>query len=330
MGSLRYLFLDGVAIKGLPCSISHLTQLDYLCLKNCRNLRSLPNTIGHLTRLSTLNLEECRNLRSLPNTICGLKSLKTLGLDSCSSVEAFPEIMEDMEHLEELNLCGTDISELPSSIEHLRGLWHLQLNKCEKLVSLPNSIGNLTCLVRLCVSNCSKLRKFPNNLRSLHCCLRDLDLGGCNLMEGEIPSDLWCLSSLKFLNLSGNHIRCVPVGIIQLSRLFTLFVNHCPMLEEIAELPSSLGWIRAHGCPCLETETFSSLLWSSLLKCFKSPIQLAVSWHNYFFFFLFSFLKKHEIYMTNFCAAEISSGLEICRSRKEWNTRVGTPSKNGM
>ncbi|CBI39279.3 unnamed protein product, partial [Vitis vinifera] len=221
--------LDGVAIKGLPCSISHLTQLDYLCLKNCRNLRSLPNTIGHLTRLSTLNLEECRNLRSLPNTICGLKSLKTLGLDSCSSVEAFPEIMEDMEHLEELNLCGTDISELPSSIEHLRGLWHLQLNKCEKLVR-------------------------------------------------EIPSDLWCLSSLKFLNLSGNHIRCVPVGIIQLSRLFTLFVNHCPMLEEIGELPSSLGWIRAHGCPCLETETFSSLLWSSLLKCFKSPIQLAVSW----------------------------------------------------
>ncbi|CBI39275.3 unnamed protein product, partial [Vitis vinifera] len=37
------------------------------------------------------------------------------------------------------------------------------------------------------------------------------------------------------------------------------------MLEEIAELPSSLTRIEAHGCPCLETETSSSLfLWSLL------------------------------------------------------------------
>ncbi|CBI39271.3 unnamed protein product, partial [Vitis vinifera] len=45
------------------------------------------------------------------------------------------------------------------------------------------------------------------------------------------------------------------------------------MLEVIGELPSSLGWIEAHGCPSLETETSSSLLWSSLLKHLKSPIQ---------------------------------------------------------
>ncbi|KAL6311264.1 hypothetical protein AAG906_016230 [Vitis piasezkii] len=50
-------------------------------------------------------------------------------------------------------------------------------------------------------------------------------------------------------------------------------MNHCPLLEEIVELPSSLTEMDAHGCPCLETETFSSPLWSSLLKYFKSPIQ---------------------------------------------------------
>ncbi|RVW82908.1 hypothetical protein CK203_038313 [Vitis vinifera] len=43
-------------------------------------------------------------------------------------------------------------------------------------------------------------------------------------------------------------------------------MNHCPMLEEIGEPPSSLTGMKAHSCPCLETETFSSPLWSSLLK----------------------------------------------------------------
>ncbi|RVW37489.1 Disease resistance protein RPS4 [Vitis vinifera] len=185
----------------------------------------------------------------------------------------FSEITEDMEQLERLFLRETGISELPSSIEHMRGLKSLELINCENLVALPNSIGNLTCLTSLHVRNCPKLHNLPDNLRSLQCCLTRLDLGGCNLMEEEIPSDLWCLSSLEFLNISENHMRCIPAGITQLCKLGTLIMNHCPMLEVIGELPSSLWWIEAHGCPCLETETSSSLLWSSLLKHLKSPIQ---------------------------------------------------------
>ncbi|RVW94489.1 hypothetical protein CK203_035632 [Vitis vinifera] len=114
---------------------------------------------------------------------------------------------------------------------------------CENFVALPSSIGSLTCLTSLRVHNCTRLHNLPDNLRSLRCCLKELDLGGCNLMEGEIPSDLWCLSSLVSLDV------------------------------KIVELPSSLTEMDAHGCPCLETETFSSPLWSSLLKYFKSPIQ---------------------------------------------------------
>ncbi|KAL6316340.1 hypothetical protein AAG906_017975 [Vitis piasezkii] len=306
MKCLKELSLEKTAIKELPNSIGHLQALEILTLSGCSNLerfpeiqknmgnlwalfldetaiKGLPYSVGHLTRLDRLNLENCRNLKSLPNSICGLKSLEGLSLNGCSNLEAFSEITEDMEQLERLFLRETGISELPSSIEHMRGLKSLELINCENLVALPNSIGNLTCLTSLHVRNCPKLHNLPDNLRSLQCCLTMLDLGGCNLMEEEIPNDLWCLSSLEFLNISENHMRCIPAGITQLCKLGTLLMNHCPMLEVIGELPSSLGWIEAHGCPSLETETSSSLLWSSLLKHLKSPIQVSFSWHNYLF-----------------------------------------------
>ena len=203
-------------------------------------ITELPLSIGHLTRLASLKLENCKNLRSLPSSICMLKSLKHLSLIRSSNLEAFPEIMEDMEHLRGLELRETTLTELPSSIKHLRGLQWLKLINCCNLETLPDGIGNLTCLTTLVVCNSSKLHNLPNSLRSLQCCLRTMDLSGCNLIEGEIPSDLWCLSSLEFLDVSENHICFIPSGIIQLFQLTTLHMNHCLMLEEIPELPSSL------------------------------------------------------------------------------------------
>ena len=101
-------------------------------------------------------------------------------------------------------------------------------------------------------------------------------LTGCNLMEGAIPTDLWCLSSLQILDLSENNICRIPVGITQLPMLKELMVNHCLMLKEIPELPSRLRSIQAHGCPCLETLSSdpTHLLWSSLLNNFKLEIKV--------------------------------------------------------
>ena len=120
----------------------------------------------------------------------------------------------------------------------------------------------------------------PNTLRSLQFCLKSLDLVGCNLIEEAIPSDLWCLSSLSNLNLSENNISSIPTGIIQLSQLMYLYMNHCPMLEEIPELPSSLTGKQAHGCPRLKTLSSShphptkDPLWFSLLNSFELFVQV--------------------------------------------------------
>ncbi|KAL6315346.1 hypothetical protein AAG906_000451 [Vitis piasezkii] len=67
-------------------------------------------------------------------------------------------------------------------------------------------------------------------------------------------------------------------------------MNHCPMLEEIPKLPSSLRRIEAHGCGCLETlSSPTHLLLSSLLSCIKSLIQL----HMPLIFSSFLYINRH-------------------------------------
>ena len=299
MKCLRILYLDGTAIKELPSSISCLEALSNLSLSGCSNfekfpeiqrtmeclktlclcgtaIKELPDSIDHLIGLFSLNLEDCKNLSGLPSSIYGLKYLHELSLNDCSNVKAFPDVMVDMGGLYFLYASGMAMTELPSSIGCLKNLGIIDLINCENLLTLPDSVGNCMHLTRLSVRNCSKLYKLPDGLRSLQCCLRELDLAGCNLMEGAIPSDLWCLSSLQILDLSENNICRIPVGITQLPMLTVLRVNHCLMLKEIPELPSRLRSIEAHGCPCLETLSSdpTHLLWSSLLNNFKLEIEV--------------------------------------------------------
>ena len=298
MKCLRILYLDGTAIKELPSSISCLEALSGLYLRDCSNfefpeiqrtmeclrtlslsrtaIKELPDSIDHLTGLFSLNLENCKNLSGLPSSISGLKYLDELSLNDCSNVEAFPDAMVDMGFLRKLYASGMAMTEFPSSIGRLKNLVNIELINCENLLTLPDSVGNCMRLTILCVRNCSKLHKLPDSLRSLQCCLQKLDLAGCNLMEGAIPSDLWCLSSLQILDLSENNICRIPVGITQLPMLEDLMVNHCLMLKEILELPSRLRRIEAHGCPFLETLSSdpTHLLWSSLLNNFKLEIEV--------------------------------------------------------
>ncbi|RVW16164.1 Disease resistance-like protein DSC1 [Vitis vinifera] len=251
-GSKSKLCLENCkGLNNVDPSIGGLKKLTWLNLGGCQNLRSLPSiesldsievpnlnetaieeppsSIDHLTGLAELSMRECKNLRSLPTSIWRLKSLQELYLDGCSNLEALPEIMEDVKNVDDLGLAKMATKEFTSSIQHLRVLY---------------------------LSSCSKLERFYF-LKDLFS-LVTLDLSNQDLTNGAIPSDLWCLSSLEYLNISGNNICHIPVAITQLCKLKKFNISHCKMLQEIPKLPSSLKRIDAHDCTGLKTLSSSS------------------------------------------------------------------------
>ena len=139
--------------------IEHLWELDL----SKTAIEELPSLIERLTNLTLLTLRYCINLVCLPSTICSLNLLKYLDLCGCSNFDNLPENLGNLKGLEKLHLSGTNIKELPSSIECLMHLTSLTLSNCHKLVSLPNTTCGFEFLGALDFSTCSRFKNLPEN-----------------------------------------------------------------------------------------------------------------------------------------------------------------------
>ncbi|KAL6327246.1 hypothetical protein AAG906_016673 [Vitis piasezkii] len=207
-------------IRSLPSTIQNLVSLKSLYIDGTA-IEELPSSICHLTSLQLLSIRECKNLRSLPSNICRLKYLEKLDLFGCSNLETFSEIMEDMECLKSLNLSRTCIKELPSSIEFLKHLVNLWLMKCENLRSLQSSICRLKYLEELNLSYFSEIMEVME-------CLKSLDLSGTCIKE--LPSSIEFLKHLAYLRLvKCENLRSLPSSICRLKYLEKLHLG-CPNL----------------------------------------------------------------------------------------------------
>ncbi|KAL5843304.1 hypothetical protein ACOSQ4_009262 [Xanthoceras sorbifolium] len=225
-----------ISLIKLPQISGNMVYLDL----SGSGVEEVPSTIQSLSKLVYLYMAGCKRLKSISTSICKLKSLHFLDLSKCCKLESFPEILETMD-LKCLKLSGTTIKELPFSIKNLNQLEELYLRDCENLEKLPSSISNLRYLISLDLSGCSKLEKLPP-LPSLE----KLGLCYCNLRE--IPEDIFCLSSLRKLELSGNVFQILPKSIKQLSKLEYLTLNDCNMLHSITELSLGRRILEAVNC----------------------------------------------------------------------------------
>ena len=216
-----------------------IPNLEVLDVKACTRLRKVHESVEVLKSLSVLNLEGCKNLQSFP-VFYVLKSLKILNLQGCSKLDKFPENLEELEHLEELDVGGTAITQVPSSIARLTNLQKLSFQKCN---SQP---WWSTYLLR---TN-TRYLALPS-LAGL-CKLTTLNLSECNLLEGTLPKDLDSLCSLKKLNLSKNKFVSLPESIKRLSKLGILHLENCERLRSLPKLPSNIIFVGAEGCHSLE------------------------------------------------------------------------------
>nr|POE98020.1 putative wrky transcription factor 19 [Quercus suber] len=189
---LEKLDLSRTAIKGLPSSIEqnlgNVEGLEKLDLSGIA-IKDLPSSIGRLTNLTVLTLKDCKNLVCLPNAIWSLKLGNSLDLSKCSKFDNLPENLGNVKGLEKIDLSGTAIKELPSSIEHLTYLTVLTLKDCKNLVRLPNNIF------------CLKLLKF-------------LDLFGCSKFD-NLGENVGNAKGLELLNLSGTAVKEGQSGRLQ-------------------------------------------------------------------------------------------------------------------
>ena len=228
MESLEILILSGCSkIKRIPEFIKNMERLSILHLDGTAIMK-LPSSIEHLTNLVSLHLRDCKNLVCLPSIICDFKSLKGIRVARCPKLENLPENLWNIKSLEVLDVSGVTIEELPSSVLS-RNLKELSFRGCK----VPRSMGFL-------LPSLSGLRSLVR-----------LDLSDCNLLT--IPSKFGCLSSLLYLDLSGNNFDYLPKRIIQLSNLRRIYVRNCMRLHSLPQLPSSTLYVFAEGCISLET-----------------------------------------------------------------------------
>ncbi|XP_050244407.1 disease resistance protein RPV1-like isoform X3 [Quercus robur] len=244
--SLKSLNLSGCSkLVKLPENLGNIKTLKELDVSGTA-ITGLPLSIENLIGLTKLDLRDCKNLSSLPNSCYSSMSLRTLNLSGCSKLDELPENLGKIESLEELDLGGTAITGLPSSVVHLKNL---------KVVSLCGCVGlSSNKLTRFSLM---QPRRSPDPMSTLErsliglCSLTKLDLSYCNVQT--IPKVLGCLSSLESLNLRGNNFVCLPESIVQLSNLRWLYMGGCTHLRMLPKLPLNIEYIDVTKCTSLET-----------------------------------------------------------------------------
>ncbi|KAF9598536.1 hypothetical protein IFM89_028068, partial [Coptis chinensis] len=117
-----------------------------------------------------------------------------------SEIEELSNEVGKLLHLRYLNLCGTNLSELPEAISLLYNLQTLELASCKRICKLPDGIGNLANLRHLGIKGTVALGCLPRGIGKL-CFLRTLS----KFIVGDVTSKGCKMGELKFLNfLQGN------------------------------------------------------------------------------------------------------------------------------
>ncbi|XP_050273661.1 disease resistance protein Roq1-like isoform X3 [Quercus robur] len=234
MTYLKELNLSGCStLDRLPKNLGNLTGLKELDV-NKTAIRELPSSLEHLSNLTSLNLSNCKELLSIPNAICNMTNIKTLTLFGCSKLEDLPKNIGNLIGLKKLEIIGTAVREPPSSIFLIKNLEVLCFSGCEgtSCEQSPNpvpwelpSLSCLSSLVKLELRDCN-LRAIPNDIDSLHL-LEKLNLSQNNFVC--LPESIIRLSQLRDMYIE-NCTSLLSLPQIPLSTR-SIWANGCTSLE---------------------------------------------------------------------------------------------------
>ncbi|KAG2667265.1 hypothetical protein I3760_15G105500 [Carya illinoinensis] len=185
---LRHLSLANTDIKELPLSIGHLSGIEVLNLRGCKNLLHLPTAILRFRRMKGFLLAGCSKVVFISNIMkddcCSidLPALEFLNVENCHLPD--PDILMRLNRyftLQCLILSGSDIIRLPECITMFFHLNILELIDCKKLQEIPA----LPLYIQIVdITGCMSLERFPDRLKVPH------------LFTSQTRDQRWIASSL--------------------------------------------------------------------------------------------------------------------------------------
>ncbi|XP_039156057.1 disease resistance protein RPV1 [Eucalyptus grandis] len=266
------------------------SKLERLILPSCGKLVEIDKSVCQLKNLVFLDVTWCRNLRRLPDEMGrDLASLKYLSMSQCRLLEGLPNTIGNLKSLNELDISGTGIKELPDTLWTIE---KLEVIKAEFVLRLDMEIDNRIYRnrsLRILELFCKRIRKVPRlpksltilklsklytktfldlsnltNLKELY-----LDFGPCDsdgesdgpVEESPMPLRTGNLSKLESLDLRSPYVTALPTDIRSLLPQLKFLQLCCPKLRCFPSLPSSLLSLRlSSGCTTALPMDMSSLL----------------------------------------------------------------------
>ncbi|XP_040960352.1 TMV resistance protein N-like [Gossypium hirsutum] len=250
---------DCKSLRSLPTKIG-MESLETLILSGCSNLARFPEIDGKMEHLKTLDLSDCYKVEYLPESLHQAESLEELDL-SKTAIKEPPSFISQLKNLKVLYFDGckgpcklkrnllslfkvsqrgrmNSIASMLPSLSCLTSLTRLKLRGCNLGEGdIPSAISCLSSLAFLDLS-VNNFNRIPASLTRLSK-LEDLRLSSCglfNMGEGDIPSDISGLSSLKVLDLNSNNFTSIAASLARLSNLQYLGVCNCRELESLPVL----------------------------------------------------------------------------------------------
>ncbi|XP_065875759.1 disease resistance protein RPV1-like isoform X2 [Euphorbia lathyris] len=231
MNSLRYLYLDGTAIKKLPSPLQKLKVLSSLQLKNCRYLC----------------LYGVKFFDNLPKEGLQIQYLHKLYLNNCG-LFVVPRCIGSLSALEALDLSGNPFREITSSLNGLFELQYLGVRNCIHLESLPELPPNLA---KLDAHGCLNLRSVSMDPKGANGNIFEFIFTNCNKLDAVQKRQILSYAIAKFQLyayklysqvpsiLVGESSFCFPRSRNNLD-IYEVMRLHYPSFRTEIQLP--LGW----------------------------------------------------------------------------------------